>query len=79
MYTLIKLERFFSFFFFVKDNCDGCVMFLNFISFNCGFSRLISMASKEQDNPSGFSTTFPPKRQKLVKYALFARSIKRKF
>ena len=51
----------------MKDNCDGCVMFLNFISFNCGFSRLISMASKEQDNPSGFSTTFPPKRQKLVK------------
>ena len=33
----------------------------------CGFVRLISMASKEQDNPSGFSTTFPPKRQKLVK------------
>ena len=25
------------------------------------------MASKEQDNPSGFSTTFPPKPQKLVK------------
>ena len=51
----------------MKDNCDGCVMFLNFISFKCGFFRLISMASKEQDNPSRFSTTFPPKRQKLVK------------
>ena len=25
------------------------------------------MASKEQDNPSGFSITFPPKRRKLVK------------
>ena len=25
------------------------------------------MASKEQDNPSGFSITFPPKQRKLVK------------
>ena len=66
MYTLIKLERFLSFFFCERQLRRVCHV-SEFISFKCGFFRLISMASKEQDNPSGFSTTFPPKRQKLVK------------